>query len=109
MKIDNEVFQARAVYNHLSVQLSHDEFENSEAASNMLQMKKTAKVLTLLFVIFWLPFFIDSHVIQINDDAVVFTFMLTCLKSAVSPFICVCINSEFRSFAMKMKCSVEEN
>jgi phage-related protein len=98
LKADNRSLQPRAVYNNLCVELSNEDGE-SEFASNISQLKKTVKVITFVFLICWLPFFIYSFVFKGNDVMIVPIFLLACSKSVVSPYICVCVNPDFRNYA----------
>jgi hypothetical protein len=102
VKENDTVQQPQAVYNNLTVELSND---NDEDESNDRQMARTVKTITLLFVILWLPFFVAVSQSEetANYSLKKYAFLLAVLKSTLNPFLCLCINDEFRTFLMKLK------
>lgn len=59
-------------------------------AQNETQMIRTVFVVIALFVIFWIPYVSMS--------------LLGYSRIIINPILCICVNSEIRSLAKKMKC-----
>jgi 7 transmembrane receptor (rhodopsin family) len=98
----NQLNQPQAVYNNLSVELSN---ENNEDEVIDRQMTKTVKAISFFFAVCWLPFFIAISESEETTSYSLkkYTFLLTLIKSAFNPIVCVFMNAEFRQF-QNLKC-----
>jgi hypothetical protein len=96
----NQPNQPQAVYNNLSVELSNEDNEDEVIDR---RMTKTVKAISFLFVVCWLPFFMAISEETTTYSVRKYTFILTLVKSALNPIVCVFINPEFRQF-QNLKC-----